>query len=219
MYIPQASISLKISIFTATNEVWGKVMFLHMSVILSTGEGPVLCYFLSGCLVPCSFQGVSVQEISIQGRGLCPGEGSLSRGGISVQGRVSVKGRGSLSRAKVSVQGSGLCPGMGLCPGERSLSRRGVSVHGEGFSVQGRGLCPRRGLCPGVGLCPGEGSVSGGSLSRGGVICPWGGVLCPREGSLSRCGSLSRGGVCVWWVSVEAGHCLGDLCQGDITVR
>ena len=30
-------------------EVWGKVMFLHMSVILSTGEGvSVWCHFLPG---------------------------------------------------------------------------------------------------------------------------------------------------------------------------
>ena len=44
------------------NEVWGNVMFLDVSIILSTcvgvgggwgvGGGSVSCYFLSGCLVP-----------------------------------------------------------------------------------------------------------------------------------------------------------------------
>ena len=64
-------------------------------------------------LVPCSFQGISVQG------GLCPGD---------------LCPRWSLSR-RVSVQG-GLCPG-DLCP-VRSLSM-GVSV--QEISVQG-GLCP-----------------------------------------------------------------------------
>ena len=202
MYIPQASISLKISIFTATNEVWGKVMCLHMSVILSTGEGPCIVLLHVWLPGPMFFP-----------RGLFPGdlyprEGSLSRGGVSVQGRVSVKGRGSLSRAKVSVQGSGLCPGMGLCPG-------------EGFSVQGRGLCPRRGLCPGVGLCPGEGSVSGGSLSRGGGLCRGEGVSVEGRGYLSMGrGSLSKGGVSVQvWVSVQGRDlCLVGLCPGEGSV-
>ena len=80
--------------------------------------------------------GVSVQAVSVQGVGFCPG-GSLSR-------RVSVQ-QGSLSRG-VTVQGS-LCPegslSGGLCPG---------------------GLCPG-GLCLG-GLCPGgslfRGSLSRG---------------------------------------------------------
>ena len=44
------------------------------------------------------------QGVSVQGRGLCPGEGSLSRGGVSVQGR-------------------GLCPG-GLGQGGREVSAR-----------------------------------------------------------------------------------------------
>ena len=66
--------------------------------------------------------GVSVGGVSVQGRGLCPGEGSLC------------PGEGSLSRGGVSVQGRG------FCPGERSLSREGVSVWGisvGGVSVQG----------------------------------------------------------------------------------
>ena len=87
-------------------EVWGKLMFLHMSVILFTGGVSVWCYFLSGCLihvpsrggslslVTCSFQGVSVQGEFMSRGGLCPGrvEGGLSGGG------------GSLSREEVSVQ-------------------------------------------------------------------------------------------------------------------
>ena len=51
--------------------------------------------------------------------GLCPG-GPLSRG-VSIQGKGLYPGEGSLSRERVSVQGKG------LCPGEGSLSR-GVSV-------------------------------------------------------------------------------------------
>ena len=76
--------------------------------------------------------------VSIQG-GLCPREGSLSKGGVSVQGRGLCPGEGSLSRGGVSVQG-------GLCPGEGSLSRGGVSV-------QGRGLCPGEGSLSRGGLC------------------------------------------------------------------
>ena len=50
------------------NEVWGKVMFLHLSVSHSVHRG-----------VSVSVQGVSVQGGLCPG-GLCPG-GSLSRGG------------------------------------------------------------------------------------------------------------------------------------------
>ena len=45
-------------------EVWGKVMFLQVSV---HGEVSVWCHFPSGCLVPCSFQGVSVWGVSFWG--------------------------------------------------------------------------------------------------------------------------------------------------------
>ena len=140
VYIPQASISLKISIFTATNEVWGKVMFLHMSLILSTGEGPCIVLLPVWLPGPMFFPGGLCQG------DLYPRERSLSRGGVSVKRRVSVKGRGSLSRAKVSVQGRGLCPGMGLCPGEGSLSRRGVSVQGKGSLSMGRGSLSNGGV-------------------------------------------------------------------------
>ena len=60
------------------NEVWGKVMFLHLSVILFTrgGGGLVWSHFLSGCLIPCSFWG----------GGLHPRRGgSPFRGGVSIQ--------------------------------------------------------------------------------------------------------------------------------------
>ena len=61
--------------------------------------------------------------VSVQGRGLCLREGSLSKGGVSVRGGLCPGGPGgSLSRGEVSVQGRG------LCPGEGSLSRGGVSV-------------------------------------------------------------------------------------------
>ena len=56
----------------------------------------IWCHYLSGCLVPCFFWGVSVQgSLCLGGGGLCQGEGvsvkgSLSRGlyekGVSVQG-------------------------------------------------------------------------------------------------------------------------------------
>ena len=71
-------------------KVWGKVMFLHMSV--------VLCHFLSGCLVPCSFQGVFVHGVSVQ-------RGSVGEGVLCREGGAVCPGR------EVSVQGRGLCPG------------------------------------------------------------------------------------------------------------
>ena len=98
--------------------------------------------------------------VSVQGWGLCPGVGSLSkgslsgrslsRGGVPVQGWSLCPGVGSLSRGRVSVQGWDLCPGLG------SLSRAGVSVQG--------GLCPGGSLSREIsvqgGICPG-GSLSG----------------------------------------------------------
>ena len=57
------------------NEVWGKVMFSHLSISHSVhGLGvSVWCHFLSGCLVPCSFGGVSVPGPMSLGEGVCPG--------------------------------------------------------------------------------------------------------------------------------------------------
>ena len=106
------------------NEVWGKVMFLHLSVSHSVHGG--LCMmslpvwlpgpmFLLGGLCPWSHVpslGVSVQGASVQGGSL---SGGFFPGGVSVQG-TSVQG--------VSVQGV-------LCP-RGSLS--------NGFSIEG-GLC------------------------------------------------------------------------------
>ena len=99
---------------------FAKVVFT--GVCLSTGGG------VSVHMV----WGVSVGGISVQGRGLCPGEGSLSRGGVSVQGRGLCPGEGFLSRGEVSVQGGGLCLG-DLCRG------RGFSVQGD----PGKVMCGR----------------------------------------------------------------------------
>ena len=55
---------------------------------------------------------ISVWRVSVQGVGLCPGGGSLSRGWISVQGVDLCPGDESLSRGWV------------LCPGRGSLSGR-----------------------------------------------------------------------------------------------
>ena len=84
----------------------GKVMFLHLSMILFTGRRSLS---RGGLFCPV---GVSVEEVSVQ-------EGSLFRGS-SVKGCLC-PGRGSLSRGwrglwGISVQG-GLCSGglKGLC--------------------------------------------------------------------------------------------------------
>ena len=96
-------------------------MFLHLCVILFTGEGG-LC--------------PSMHHRSHDQGGLCPGGVSLS-GGLCPRG-VSVQG-GSLSKGGISVQ-RGLCLG-GLCPG--GLCLRGVSVWGGslfGGSLSGGSL-------------------------------------------------------------------------------
>ena len=86
----------------------GKLMFLHLPVILFTRGG------------------VSDWGVSVQG-GLCPGgQGSLS-GGVFVQ-----RGLSRLGKSLPGVAGGGLCPrGLsvqgGLCPG-RSLSGRPTPV-------------------------------------------------------------------------------------------
>ena len=70
-----------------TNEVWGKVIFSQACVRHSVHRKvSVWCHFLSDCLVPYSLWGSlslapnSFQGVSVQGRGLCPGQG------VSVQG-------------------------------------------------------------------------------------------------------------------------------------
>ena len=71
--------------FLNSNNEWtfygpqGKVMFSEVSVILSTGVC-VWCHFLSGFLVPCSFQGVMMSLSD-----WLPGPMFLP-GGVSVQG-------------------------------------------------------------------------------------------------------------------------------------
>ena len=167
------------------NEVWGKVMFLHLSVIL----------FLGG-LCPSMHhrshdQGVSVQGVSIQ-EGLCPG-GSLSREGMGLcpgRGWVSVQG-GLLPANKVWGKGNVFTPVCDSVHGGGSLHHK---LHDQG------GLCPGRGW---VSVQGGGGSLSteGASLCSGrGWVSAQGGLCL---GPLSR-GSLSRG------ISVQ-----GDLCQGD----
>ena len=207
---------------------FAKVVFT--GVCLSTGGG----------LCPHGVGGVSVQ-----GRGLCPGEGSLSRGGVSVQGRGFCPGERSLSRGGVSVQGRS------FCPGERSLSR-------EGVSVWGRGLCPGRGSLSGGSLSEGDQKLfsfftslnlrvspqlhnnhvqhnyrpqtkfakvvfTGVCLSTGGVSVHmvWGGLcqggLCPRE-SLSRGGVSVQGrGLCVQGRGLCPGE--GSLSRGGVSVQ
>ena len=62
------------------NEVWGKVIFSVVFVILSMGVS-VWCHFLSSCLVPCSFWGSSLllvpcylQGVSVRGVSFCQGD-------------------------------------------------------------------------------------------------------------------------------------------------
>ena len=81
------------------NEVWGKVMFLHLCVILFTGGG------MGGVSVPtCTTdhitRGGSLSRESLSG-GLCPGA-SLSRGSMS----EGLCPGGSLSRGSLS---GGVC--------------------------------------------------------------------------------------------------------------
>ena len=141
-------------IFTARKRSLGqgKVMFLHISVILSTGGWESLS------LVPCSFWVVSVQGGLCPGgclsrvvcvRGvLCPGD-SLSRGSLYLWG-ISVQGflyRGFLSR-RVSVQGvsvQGVPVQRGFLP-EGSLSRvvresRPVQWRADGMHPTGVHSC------------------------------------------------------------------------------
>ena len=184
---------------TAANEVWGRVLFLHLFVSLVAVPGPLVqgTVFTPVCLCGrCAWShvpsGVSVQKGSLSG-GLCPGglcPGASVWGSLS--GEVSVWGlRGYLFR-------EGVCPG-GLCLG--SLSKRSLSS----------GLCLGKylvgGLCPG-GLCPGA-SVWG-SLS--GEVSVWG-----LRGYLFREG-VCPGGLCLGSLSkrsLSSGLCLGEYLSGE----
>ena len=82
------------------NEVWGKVMFLHLCVILFMGGGVGVSVpaYITGHIT-----GASLYRGSLSKGGLCPGvsvQGSLCPEGVSVHG-VSVQ-RGSLSRGSLS---------------------------------------------------------------------------------------------------------------------
>ena len=121
--------------------------------------------------------------VSDEGRGLCPGRGSLSSKEISA-------GEG------VSVKGGGLCPGgslfSSLCPGERVSPGKGVSFQGMGslsrerVSIQGVSV---------QGVCPQAISVNWRSLSRRVSLSRWSlsGGLSPGHGDLCSEGFLSRG--------------------------
>ena len=87
------------------NEVWDKVMFLPMSVILFL-RGSVRCHFLSGCLVPCSFWGLCLWS-HVPSRGSLLGGLSLSRG-ISVWGSLS--GGGGLCQGEPRTETSKQIP-------------------------------------------------------------------------------------------------------------
>ena len=142
-------------IFTARKRSCGKVMFLHLCVILFTGGVSVL----AGLCLGGSLSGGPTLSMG----SLCPGVslsresltvGSPSRG-ISVWRSLS---KGRLCPRGVPVQG-------GLCP-------RGVSCPGESLSRQVWGCVSLSGCCFLGGLCPGESlsrQVSGRSLSGGTV--------------------------------------------------
>ena len=109
MKIPVSSCKIQKKILLPrANEVWGKVMFLHLSVSLFTTGGSLydVTSFLAARGRVSVWGSLSRGGVSVKGRGLCPGEGSLSRGGVSVQGR-------------------GLCPREGLCLG---ISVQRISV-------------------------------------------------------------------------------------------
>ena len=136
-----------LKIFTARS--CGKVMFLHVSVILFTGGG-------EGGSVPSCITG------HMTGERLCTG--GLCSEGVSVHGSLCLGG--CFCGWRVSLSRRGLCTG-GLCS-------EGVSVHGSlclgGCFCGWRVSLSRRGLCLGVsvwGVCPGwVVSVRGGGSVR-----------------------------------------------------
>ena len=164
----------------------GKVMFLHLSVILFTG----------GSLS--RGRSLSVGRVSVQGSlskgslypeglylgGLYPGLGSLSRGlclwGLYPRGSLS----GEVSVWQVSVQVEGLCPGVSVW---KFLSG------GYLFRWLGRAL----------------------DMASGGRVCShtrW--LMELVLGTLSRSVSVKGGGLPVWGVSIQEGDlCQWGLCQ------
>ena len=107
------SFSSKLTLVTASSIGQGNII---TDVCLSTGGGVSVWYhFLTGCLVPCFYYGVSVQRRGSLGELCWGGAGHLCQWGVSVEGGslswgVSVL-EGSLCRGKegVSVQEGDLC--------------------------------------------------------------------------------------------------------------
>ena len=156
------------------NEVLGKVMFIHMFVILSIEGGGVggLCMMSLSVWLPgpMFLPGQYLSLVHVPSEGLCPG--GLCPGGFCP---------------------GDFCPGVlcpeGLCP-EGLLSRGSLYLVACSFwgslprGARSRGSLSRKSPSRGSlsrGFCPG-GFLSRGSLSRGFL----------SRGSLSR-GSLSRG--------------------------
>ena len=114
------------------HKVWGKAEFLHLFVILFTGGGGGVvgfarCYFLSGCLVPCFFQG---EEVCVTGPltgGLCPGDLYPGRSLLEeVSGGVSVLSRGGSARGSLLM---GISVGGGRSLGKGTPSDRDLHPH------------------------------------------------------------------------------------------
>ena len=120
--------SLELLFLPPANEVWGKIMFLHLCVILFTvgGGGEVsvpACttgHMKNGGLCP---GGLCPRGLCPWGYlgGLCPW-GSLSRGYLS---------RGSLSRGPLSAESLSRGPLSGESLSRGSLSRGVASVQGR----------------------------------------------------------------------------------------
>ena len=130
---PQRGCSKLISLLflPPANEVCEDYVFTGVCLSTWGGGGLGLCPSRgvsapgggSLCMGHLSKGSLSRREVSVQGGGLCPGEGSVQEGV-------------SLSRRGVSGQEGGLWPGGGLCPG-------GVFVQ-EGGLCQGDSPCGQR---------------------------------------------------------------------------
>ena len=75
----KSHLNQSLHIFTARNEVWGKVIFLLACVILLTGGGL--------CMMSLSVEGVSIQGVSVQ-RGLCQRDPSTPKQRTPVRWRA-----------------------------------------------------------------------------------------------------------------------------------
>ena len=79
---PGCNAAFKFTVFLCCYAFWGKVMFLHLSVILLTGGVSVWCHFLSGCLAHIPSGGVSVNMGFLWKGGLWEKGVSLIRGSL-----------------------------------------------------------------------------------------------------------------------------------------